>query len=128
MAHDIIIRGGRIVDGLLNPQYIGDVAIEGDTITALGEVDGRGKREIDAEGAVVTPGFIDLHVHLTSHVPSKLGDAHSTTVGAIANDVARHFLDSGDGPFADLCDAVSPSAARAEISASALAIALSTSF
>lgn len=44
---------------------------------------------------VLTPGFIDLHVHLTSHVPSELGDVHATAVGAIANDVARQFLDSG---------------------------------
>lgn len=68
MAHDIIIRGGRIVDGLLNPEYVGDVAIDGDTITALGQVDGRGKREIDAEGAVVAPGFIDLHTHLDAQI------------------------------------------------------------
>ena len=68
MAHDIIIRGGRIVDGLLNPEYVGDVAIDGDTIAALGQVDGRGKREIDAEGAVVTPGFIDLHTHLDAQI------------------------------------------------------------
>jgi N-acyl-D-aspartate/D-glutamate deacylase len=68
MAHDIIIRGGRIVDGLLNPSYVGDVAIDGDTITAIGEVDGHGKREIGAEGAVVTPGFIDLHTHLDAQI------------------------------------------------------------
>ena len=41
MAHDIIIRGSRIVDGLLNPEHIGNVAIEDDTITALGQVHGR---------------------------------------------------------------------------------------
>jgi imidazolonepropionase-like amidohydrolase len=43
----------------------------------------------------LTPGFIDLHVHLNSHVPSGQDDAHSTVVGAVAADVARHFLDSG---------------------------------
>ena len=38
MAHDLIIRNGLIVDGLLNPAYLGDVAIDADTITALGKV------------------------------------------------------------------------------------------
>ena len=68
MPHDIVIRGGQIVDGLLNQAFVGDVAIDGDTITALGQVDGRGKQEIDAEGAVVTPGFIDLHTHLDAQI------------------------------------------------------------
>ena len=68
MSHDIIIRGGRIVDGLLNPEYTGDIAIDGDTITGLGKVEGEGNREIDAVGAVITPGFIDLHTHLDAQV------------------------------------------------------------
>ena len=48
MAHDIVIRNGLIVDGLLNQAYLGDVAIDGDTISALGKVDAKGHREIDA--------------------------------------------------------------------------------
>ena len=68
MAHDIIIRNGLIVDGLLNPAYSGDIAIDGDTISALGKVEAKGHREIDAEGAVVTPGFIDLHTHMDAQI------------------------------------------------------------
>ena len=48
MSHDLIIRGGTIVDGTGAAGYSGDVAIDGDTITALGEVSGKGIREIDA--------------------------------------------------------------------------------
>lgn len=68
MAHDLVIRGGHIVDGLLNPGFSGDIAIDGDTITAIGDVSGQGKREIDAQGAVVSPGFIDLHTHMDAQI------------------------------------------------------------
>ncbi len=63
MAHDLVIRNGLIVDGLGNEPTHGDVAIDGDAISAVGEVDGRGREEIDAEGHAVTPGFVDLHTH-----------------------------------------------------------------
>ena len=64
MAHDLIIRGGLIVDGTGSEPYIGDVAIDNDTIVAVGVVEGTGSREIDATGHAVTPGFVDLHTHL----------------------------------------------------------------
>ena len=64
MSHDLIIRGGLIVDGTGSEPYLGDVAIDNDTITALGHVEGIGAREIDAKGHAVTPGFVDLHTHL----------------------------------------------------------------
>ena len=64
MTHDIVIRGGLIVDGTGSEPYIGDIAVENDAIVAIGKVDGNGKREIDAKGHAVTPGFVDLHTHL----------------------------------------------------------------
>ena len=63
MAHDLVIRGGNVADGTGSEPFIGDVAISGDTIVAVGKVDDAGKREIDAEGHTVTPGFVDLHTH-----------------------------------------------------------------
>ena len=63
MAHDLVIRGGTIVDGSGAAPFVGDVAIAGDVIAEVGPSAAKGHREIDAEGHVVTPGFVDLHTH-----------------------------------------------------------------
>ena len=68
MTHGLVIRNGQIVDGTGNPSYKGDVAVDGDTITALGTVTKKGAREIEADGAAVTPGFVDLHTHLDAQI------------------------------------------------------------
>ena len=68
MAHDIVIRGGELVDGTGSAPFQGDLAIDGDAITAVGKVAGQGKREIDAKGLAVTPGFVDLHTHLDAQI------------------------------------------------------------
>src|ERR1700722_16124106 len=60
---DLIIRGGLVVDGSGAQPFVGDVAIDAGTITAVGEVAGPARREIDAEGCIVTPGFVDPHTH-----------------------------------------------------------------
>jgi N-acyl-D-aspartate/D-glutamate deacylase len=64
--HDLVIRNGTVVDGSGGPARApgaADVAIDGERITAVGRVDGKGRREIDAEGKLVTPGFVDIHTH-----------------------------------------------------------------
>ena len=66
--HDIVIRGGRVADGTGAALRTADVAIDGDTITDVGEVEGRGRREIDADGALVTPGWVDIHTHYDGQV------------------------------------------------------------
>ncbi len=63
MAHDVVIRGGIVVDGTGAPARRADVAIDGDRIVAVGIVDEPGAREIDATGAIVTPGWVDIHSH-----------------------------------------------------------------
>ncbi len=68
MAHDLVIRNGTVVDGSGFGSYRADVALDGDRITAVGRVGGRGRREIDAEGHAVTPGFIDGHTHMDAQV------------------------------------------------------------
>ena len=62
-AHDLVIRGGTVIDGTGAPARTADVAVDGDRIVAVGAVDGRGAREIDADGALVLPGFVDIHAH-----------------------------------------------------------------
>ncbi len=68
MAHDIVIRGGQIVDGSGSEPVHGDLAIDDGVITAVGQVDGEGRQEIEAEGHLVTPGFVDIHTHLDAQI------------------------------------------------------------
>ncbi len=68
MKHDLIIRGGTVVDGTGAPGQRADIAVSGDRITEIGEVSGTGKREIDATGRIVTPGFVDIHTHLDAQI------------------------------------------------------------
>ena len=66
--HDLVIRGGTIVDGTGAKAYCGDVAIDGGTIAAVGGKVGPGRREIDADGALVLPGWVDVHTHYDGQV------------------------------------------------------------
>ncbi len=68
MAHDIVIKNGTLIDGSGGPAYQADVAIQGDRIVEVGKVTERAERTIDAEGHVVTPGFIDIHTHLDAQI------------------------------------------------------------
>ena len=61
--HDIVIRGGSIIDGTGKAAVTGDVAIEGGRIAAVGGKQGPGRREINADGLLVTPGWVDVHTH-----------------------------------------------------------------
>ena len=77
MSHDIVIRGGDVVDGTGAEPFQADIAIDGDLITEIGKVDGRGREEIQADGLNVSPGFIDLHTHLDAQIG---WDPHVTSV------------------------------------------------
>jgi N-acyl-D-aspartate/D-glutamate deacylase len=60
---DLVVRGGDVIDGTGAPARRADVAIAGATIAAVGTVDGTARRTIDADGLLVTPGFVDIHTH-----------------------------------------------------------------
>jgi len=89
MPHDLVIRGGTVVDGSGLGSYRADVAIDGDRIVAVGRVGGRGREELDADGHVVTPGFIDGHTHMDAQVfwdPSGSSSCwHGVTAAVMGN-------------------------------------------
>ncbi len=66
--HDLVIRNGFVVDGSGSPGFAGDIAVDGDRITEVGDEVGGGRRVIDADGRLVTPGFVDIHTHYDAQV------------------------------------------------------------
>ncbi len=66
--HDLVIRGGTVVDGTGAEPFAADVAIDKGRISAVGAVAGTGREEVDAKGKLVTPGFVDLHTHYDAQV------------------------------------------------------------
>lgn len=88
MAYDLIIRDGVVVDGTGGPRRRADVAVNGDTIVAVGDLGGtEAARVVDASGLTVTPGFIDMHSHSDQTVlqypggESSAGQGITTSVG-----------------------------------------------
>jgi len=61
--HDLIIRGGTVLDGSGDPARTADVAVTDGIVTEVGRVDGSATQELDADGLLVTPGLVDIHVH-----------------------------------------------------------------
>src|SRR4051794_9495112 len=69
MAHDLIIRGGSVLDGTGAEPVLADVAVDGDRITAIGDLTAEtAAAEIEAGGLNVTPGVVDLHTHMAAQV------------------------------------------------------------
>jgi N-acyl-D-aspartate/D-glutamate deacylase len=87
--HDLVIRGGFIVDGSGMPGREADIAIQAGKVVELGEVSGTGREELDAKGKLVAPGFVDIHTHYDGQV--TWGDAlspssnHGVTTAIMGN-------------------------------------------
>src|SRR6185437_1589528 len=86
-VYDLVIRHGKIVDGSGNPWFYGDVAIRGNRLVAVGRVPaGTARREINAKGLVVAPGFIDMHSH-SDYVLLEDGRAESKIRQGVTTEV-----------------------------------------
>ncbi len=71
---DLVIRGGSIIDGTGRPRYSGSIAVQQGRIALVGKVSGTAKREINAGGRVVAPGFIDVHTHAEGILETPAAD------------------------------------------------------
>jgi N-acyl-D-amino-acid deacylase len=67
-VHDLVVRGGTVVDGTGAEKRVADVAVTDGVVTEVGRVDGPARRTIEADGALVTPGFVDVHTHFDGQV------------------------------------------------------------
>lgn len=76
--HDVVIRGGTVIDGTGNESRTADVAIDDGRISVVGRVTDAAKRDIDADGLAVTPGFVDIHTHYDAQAT---WDPHLTPSG-----------------------------------------------
>jgi N-acyl-D-aspartate/D-glutamate deacylase len=63
MTHDLVIRGGNVFDGTGAAPQRADIAVDAGKIVAVGAIGARGRHEVAADGAIVTPGFVDIHTH-----------------------------------------------------------------
>ncbi|MDH4148187.1 MAG: amidohydrolase family protein [Acidimicrobiia bacterium] len=88
-SYDIAIRNGTVIDGTGAAARRADVGIVGDRVVAVGELDGTAARTIDAEGRLVTPGFVDIHSHLDAQVawdaPCSSSCWHGVTSVVVGN-------------------------------------------
>jgi N-acyl-D-aspartate/D-glutamate deacylase len=95
--YDVIIRGGRMLDGMGNPWRYADVAVEGDRIVAVGDLSAdTASRVVDAVGLYVAPGFIDVHTHAGGGLATaELSNAHALLAQGITTVVINP---DGGGP------------------------------
>ncbi|MEQ1828586.1 MAG: D-aminoacylase, partial [Pirellula sp.] len=94
---DLVLRGGKIVDGTGNPWRLGDVAIRNDRIVAVGRIpDSKPVRELDVTGLVIAPGFIDIHSH-SDYVLLEDGQALSKLHQGVTTEVLGEG--SSAGPY-----------------------------
>ncbi len=86
--YDLLVKNGTIVDGTGAARFRGDLAVKGDRIVAVGDVSGTARETIEADGCIVTPGFVDIHTHYDGQVswdnvlaPSSINGVTSAAMG-----------------------------------------------
>ncbi|MBC7237731.1 MAG: amidohydrolase family protein [Chloroflexi bacterium] len=105
MAYEVIIRGGRIINGTGSPWFQGDVAVQGERIVAIGrQITGEAEQVIDATGRYVCPGFIDTHTHsdfsffIDPTAQSKVRQGVTTEVTGNCGSSAAPWMGAGRRP------------------------------
>ena len=112
--HDLLITGGRVLDGTGAAAFEADVAIDGDRIAAIGLGLGRARRALDARGCVVSPGLIDIHTHSDFTLPinpsaeSKIRQGVTTEVVGNCGFSAAPALPGTSAMLADYLRASAP--------------------
>ena len=87
--YDLLISGGRVIDGTGSPWHWADIAVDGDQIVAVGSARGAARQTIDADGRIVSPGFIDMHTH--SDLQPLLNPMHECKLyQGVTTDVIGH--------------------------------------
>lgn len=95
--YDLVIRNGRVVDGTGNPWFHADVAVKNDRVVAVAKgLAGKARREIDAKGLVVAPGFIDMHSH-SDFLLLEDGDAQSKIRQGVTTEILGEGGSAGPG-------------------------------
>ena len=98
--HDLVIRGGTVVDGSGSPRCSADVAVSEGRIVEVGPSVGAGRRELDADGLLVTPGWVDVHSHYDGQalwdplLETSAAHGVTTSSGPAARALARLRPDS----------------------------------
>lgn len=86
---DLVVRGGTVVDGSGAPPRTADVAVRDGVVVEVGRVDGTARRELDADGLLVTPGFVDIHTHFDGQATwdpeLRPSSQHGVTTVAMGN-------------------------------------------
>src|SRR5690606_21161054 len=86
---ELVVRGGTVVDGSGAPPRTADVAVRDGVVVEVGRVDGTARRELDADGLLVTPGFVDIHTHFDGQATwdpeLRPSSQHGVTTVAMGN-------------------------------------------
>ncbi len=105
--HDLIVKGGLVVDGTGSAPFAADMAVDGDVITAVGKVDERARHVVDADGAVVAPGWIDVHTHYDGQLTwddHLEGSASNGVTTVVTGNCGVGFAPVRPGQESDLID------------------------
>ena len=102
--HDLVIRNARVIDGTGSAEFVGDMAVTDGVITDVGEVTGNSSRQIDADGQLLMPGWVDIHTHYDGQAtwdPEMTPSSWHGVTTAVFGKALKSFLLSSNSIFAE---------------------------